>query len=116
MAQSINNAFENNVPPAFQHAIQEAVTTALTAALPNALIAALPNALNTALPNALNAALPPLLAPICNTLTRMEIMQAKVSIPIYIYHSHSSVHPSIHIYARCLIKHKAVPVGQMSNT
>ena len=75
VAQSFNDAFENHIPNALQLMILTTIT------------------------NALAAALPPLLAPINNTLTRMEtkmermetkltrleVMQAKVSVPIHIY-------------------------------
>jgi hypothetical protein len=123
--QSINDIFEDHIPPALELMIETAVTNALTAALPNALAAALPNALAAALPNALAAAFPPLLAPMdakltrvvneqkdmSATLTRVEIIQAKV-LSVEILHICCQI---INLnFTRCLINHKAV--GQAYDT
>ena len=83
LAQFFNDGFENHIPPAFQLMIQTAVTNALTGALP------------------------PLLAPIQDTLgrmetkvelmetklTRLEIMQAKVSVSLntHLLHIHAKL-------------------------
>lgn len=65
--QSINDVFEDHLPPALKLNIEAAVTDAIRAALPDALRDALPDALATALP--------PLLAPMEAKLTRIETKQ-----------------------------------------
>jgi len=72
VVQSFDNALQNDIPAALQLTIHTAVANALAAALPDSLAAALADTL------------PPLLAPINDKLTRMEITQAKVGILIRI--------------------------------
>ena len=79
-----------DLPPSFHQTINDNVAHAFNDAIKN-IPEALQLMINTTVTNALAAALPPLLAPINDALTRMDtklthvqIMQAKVSVPIHI--------------------------------
>jgi hypothetical protein len=80
-----------DLPPRFRQTINDNVEQSFNDAFKNHIPAALQLMIQTTITNALAAALPPLLAPINDTparmdtkLTRVEVMQAKVSVPIHI--------------------------------